>query len=204
MASFYVYAPQNGSGSGSTYWATGCTSGSKYCSDGSCHPTVYSANPIDIGCALGTRLDFWSSVWIGTTTYPVVSIVCSTISNVCSSSCNPGSPWTTGLVVVMKSGVNGGGSELGRIIYCHVNAPYAGIVNTVNGGVTYLGYVPSDNPPCAYCQCPGGGCVRPNCCCCFQGGHVHVESSGAGAKNTALGCGSGITGGGTWLYRYDR
>lgn len=202
MSFFYVYAPQNATSPNnvSSYWDTSCSSsGSRYCS-GTCHPKVYGSNPIDIICPFSTRLDFWSSPISGTTTYAVGSLVCSTISSMCLNPNIP-APWRTGLVIKMKAGVNGGGSELGQLLYGHVDSPFVGTVNCINGGVTYLGYVAPSDPPCTYCMC--GGLCKEECCDCYQGHHVHVESVNALAKNTALGCTSQVYPASTWLYQFS-
>lgn len=201
MGEFWVHAPLGGTLT--SHWDNACPTGSRYCGiNGRCHPTVFGSNPIDIHCGWSSRLDFWSSPIVGSSTWAVLSVVTSTFSGACLHS-GPGAPWDVGMEVKMYSGLNGYGAYLGSIVYAHVVPAFIGVVNTINGGVTYLAYTASSNPPCVHCIHPGTGlCDQPDSCKCYQGSHIHIESVNAIARNTNLVCGSPAVAGSTWLYRY--
>ncbi len=150
-----------------------------YCNN-CCHPSPYCSAPIDIGASGGAVLDFWGSA-------AVRSIVCSpTYGNVCADP-SVGSPWDDGLAIEMWTGQNATGTKIGTLWYAHVASPYSGTVNTINGGVTYVGYVPS-----SLCGCR-----------CYQGHHVHMEKCGNSVFNSAVGCTQSVVEDSTWIYRYD-
>jgi len=73
MSSFYVYSPVTGTITTQWVSAAVCSTRSQYCGGG-CHPTVYGLNPVDLSTGWGTRLDFWSSPIVGSSTWAVLSI----------------------------------------------------------------------------------------------------------------------------------
>lgn len=195
MASIYVYPPT--SGTANSHWRpsllncpadpSGCgntspiyNASSDYCGS-CCHPSVYCSGPIDIGSSPSRVLDFWAD--------PAVQsiYVTPTYGNVCAASV--GSPWDDGIAIDMYSGTGQSGTHIGTLFYAHVQYPFSGGVNTINGGVTYLGYTPSS------------GCS----CSCYQGAHVHVEHCGNSVYNPSVYCAQYLQEGssGPWLFRYD-
>lgn len=143
MAAFYVYAPYTGTFN--SRWNDACTYGSDYCPT-PCHPAAWGTRPADIGAGAGQEISFWTSPTIGSSTYPVLSIVVSSLSGgVCLNTSIP-LPWDGGMKVEMRSGFNGAGALLGTVYFAHVQNVASGAFNTINGGVTYIGYVPSSCP----------------------------------------------------------
>ena len=197
MSEFYVYAPISGQVN-SRWVSTGtCTSGSDYC-EGTCHPAPWGTRPMDIGAYPGSEISFWSSPTIGGWSYPVLSIVVTKLaSGACLNSSIP-APWKQGMKVEMRSGYNGAGALLGTLYYAHVNNPAEGAHDTINGGVTYIGYVPDSCPPCEFCQ--------PDCICtqcqCYKGGHIHFERSGNSVHNDSISCSDSMIEGASWVYKY--
>lgn len=196
MSFFYVYAPCNGQGS--SYWidpAT-CASGSHYCCTGACsgttpcccHNAVWGSNPQDIPNSPGGSLSFWCSPCSDLSGLPVLSIVTSTMTSMCSS--DPGAPWHTGLIVSMRSGYNGAGAVRGTVLYGHVENITTGTYNLDASGYTDLrATTPANN-------CPN--------CTCYDGGHVHMEcGSGCIGYNASQGCGDWWWNGYTWLFKYS-
>lgn len=164
------------SGCGNTGYIYNATS--DYCGS-CCHPSVYCTQPIDIGSGSGRVLDFWASP-------AVASIyVTPTYGNVCAAAV--GSPWDDGIVIDMYTGTYQSGTHIGTLYYAHVENPFSGGVNTVGGGVTYLGYTPTN--PCG--------------CSCYQGHHVHVEHCGNSVVNSSISCGDTMIEGASWIFRYD-
>lgn len=196
MAAFYVYAPYTGTFN--SRWNDACTYGSDYCPT-PCHPAAWGTRPADIGAGAGQEISFWTSPTIGSSTYPVLSIVVSSLSGgVCLNTSIP-LPWDGGMKVEMRSGFNGAGALLGTVYFAHVQNVASGAFNTINGGVTYIGYVPSSCPTCpGYCT----NCSDCSTCECYRGHHIHIERSGNSVHNSSISCGDTMIEGASWIYKY--
>ncbi|MBK7724912.1 MAG: hypothetical protein IPI33_06620 [Dehalococcoidia bacterium] len=82
------------------------------------------------------------------------------------------------------TGLNGGGTYLGSVVYGHCNASFTGPQNTAEFGeiraLTEIAYVAAGN-------------IED----CYEGAHVHMEAIGASGANTSMSCSSA-----SWLYYF--
>lgn len=173
MAYCYIYAPFSG-----TIKAL-----NTYCTGGGTHPDVWlCCDPTDVGRTSGASMYFYGSTNISQITTTRRD------NSVCATGSIP-APWDYGVEV----GFYSSDILVARVFYGHIANPVANGTYTVRSKkVGDIAALPGD--------CPCG--PSTDACCCYPHLHVHFERDTGGSRNSALACGTSVTAGSTWIFRW--